>query len=401
MARRMNALRNGASAILAGAALMLLVVGCAPPPPALRLEPAPFSSLAGWADDDHDRALAAFLVSCSRLQAGAVGEAWARLGVGREALNSVCAAAAAVPLGQGDAARLFFEQNFTPALATDNGNPTGLFTGYYEPELRGAEHRGGPYQTPIFRLPDNLVTVDLGAFREDLKGQQLVGQLAGRSVVPVPTRAEIERGALSGRDLEMIWVDSAVDAFFLHIQGSGRVIMDDGRVIRLGYAGKNGRPYYAIGRELIRRGAISEEQMSMHAIRTWLSEHPQEAAEVMAKNPSFVFFRRIDGPGPVGAQNIVLTPERSLAVDPAFIPLGAPLWLETTDPLAPTPLRRLVVAQDTGGAIKGPVRGDLFWGSGAAAGDRAGAMKQTGRYYLLLPRAPAAKGATGQALSAR
>lgn len=392
--------RNLSAAVACGILLLGVIAGCAPPsPPAIRLEPASFASLPGWADDDHDRALAAFLVSCSRMQGTTPAEAWRHLGVSREALNAACAAAAAVPLGHGDAARAFFEQHFTPALVTNNGDPEGLFTGYYEPELRGSERRGGVYQTPIFRPPENLITIDLGAFRDDLKGQQIVGQLAGRSVVPVPTRVEIERGALSGRNLEMIWVDSPVDAFFLHIQGSGRVIMDDGRIVRLGYAGKNGRPYFAIGRELIRRGAIAEEQMSMQAIRSWLAAHPQEADEVMAKNPSFVFFRQVDGSGPVGAQNAVLTPERSLAVDPAFIPLGAPLWLDTTgDPANREPVRRLVVAQDTGGAIKGPVRGDLFWGSGAAAGDRAGAMRDRGRQYILLPRGPAPG---GQAVSTK
>lgn len=379
--RRRGWLRGIAASLL----FVFVIAGCARPP-ALRLEPVSFAALPGWAEDDHGRALATFLVSCSRIHSGGIGVAWTRLGVGQDTIRATCAAAAGVPLGDGDAARRFFEQHFRPALATNNGEAEGLFTGYYEPELRGSERRGGVYQTPIFRPPANLVTIDLGAFREDLKSQTLVGLLNGRSVTPVPERSEIERGALSGRDLEMIWVDSAVDAFFLHIQGSGRVIMDDGRVIRLGYAGKNGRPYFPIGRELIRRGAIAEDQMSMQAIRAWLAAHPQEAGAVMEKNPSFIFFRQVEGPGPIGAQNVVLTPERSLAVDPAFVPLGMPLWLDTRDPLNDAPLRRLVVAQDTGGAIKGPVRGDLFWGSGAAAGDRAGAMKETGRYYLLLPR---------------
>jgi len=384
--------------LAAGVILLLVIAGCAPPPPALRLEPASFADLPGWADDDHGRALATFLVSCSRMQGGGHDEAWTRLGVDHEVITATCAAAAGVPLGEEGATRRFFEQHFRVALATNNDEAEGLFTGYYEPELHGSERRGGIYQTPIFRPPANLITIDLGSFREDWKGQQLVGLLSGRSVTPVPARSDIERGALSGRDLEMIWVSSAVDAFFLHIQGSGRVIMDDGRVIRLGYAGKNGRPYFPIGRELIRRGAIAEEDMSMQAIRAWLAANPQEAEEVMAKNPSFVFFRQVDGPGPIGAQNVVLTPERSLAVDRAFIPLGVPLWLDTRDPHSGAPLRRLVVAQDTGGAIKGPVRGDLFWGSGAAAGDRAGAMKSPGRYYILLPHEEVHP---GKALSAK
>lgn len=368
--------------------LLAAIAGCAPRavPPALKLELTAFADLPGWAEDDHGQALLAFVASCSRLPGGNGVEAWHRLGVDRETLADVCASAAAVPPGNRDAARAFFEEHFVPALASNNGDPKGLFTGYYEPELRGSKHRGGSFQVPIHRPPDNLVTIDLGAFRGEWNGQQLVGQITGQKVVPVPARADIDRGALAGRDLELFWVDSAVDAFFLHIQGSGRVLLEDGRAVRVGFAGKNGRPYVAIGRELIRRGAIAEEQMSMQAIRAWLADHPDEAAEVMAMNPSYVFFREIDGPGPVGAQNIVLTPGRSLAVDPAFIALGVPLWLETEEPPVGAPARRLVVAQDTGGAIKGPVRGDLFWGSGAAAGERAGAMKAEGRYYLLLPR---------------
>ncbi|MGZ8995172.1 MAG: murein transglycosylase A, partial [Rhodospirillales bacterium] len=350
--------------------------------------------------DDHGQALLAFLASCSR-PPGANGiESWQRLGVSREVLAAVCAAAAAVQPGDREAAQAFFERHFIPASASNNGDSKGLFTGYYEPELRGSTHRGGPFQVPIHRLPDNLVTIDLGAFRPEWNGQQLIGQLTGQKVVPVPARADIDRGALAGRDLELFWVDSAVDAFFLHIQGSGRVVLGDGRAVRVGFAGKNGRPYYAIGRELIRRGAIAEEQMSMQAIRAWLADHPDEAAAVMAMNPSYVFFREIDGAGPVGAQNVVLTPGRSLAVDPAFIALGVPLWLESEEPLSGEPLRRLVVAQDTGGAVKGPVRGDLFWGSGAAAGERAGAMKAEGRYYLLIPKPEPPATAEGPAAAA-
>ncbi|HRK96332.1 MAG TPA: murein transglycosylase A, partial [Rhodospirillales bacterium] len=319
----------------------------------MKLEPTSFAALAGWSEDDHEQALLAFVASCSRPPGTNGTEAWQRLGVSRETLASVCAAAAAVPPGDGEQARGFFEKHFVPALASSNGDPEGLFTGYYEPELRGSTHRGGPFQVPIHRPPDNLVSIDLGAFRTEWDGQQLVGQVDGQKVVPVPARADIDRGALAGRDLELFWVDSAIDAFFLHIQGSGRVLLEDGRAVRVGFAGKNGRPYYAIGRELIRRGAISEEQMSMQAIRAWLAEHPDEATAVMAMNPSYVFFRELDGPGPVGAQAIVLTPGRSLAVDPAFIALGVPLWLESEEPLTKAPLRRLVVAQDTGGAIKG------------------------------------------------
>lgn len=396
-------LRMAAPVLLPLLLVLFALSGCTPRPvaPALKLEPTSFAALAGWADDDHGQALLAFVASCSRQPAANGIEAWQRLGVTRETLASVCTAAAAVPPGEREAARAFFERHFVPALASNNGDPKGLFTGYYEPELRGSKHRGGPFQVPIHRPPDNLVTVDLGAFRPEWNGQQLIGQLTGQKLVPVPARADIDRGALAGRDLELFWVDSAVDAFFLHLQGSGRVLLEDGGAVRVGFAGKNGRAYYAIGRELIRRGAIAEEQMSMQAIRAWLTDHPDEAAAVMAMNPSYVFFRELDGPGPIGSQNIVLTPGRSLAVDPAFVALGVPLWLESEEPLSGAPLRRLVVAQDTGGAIKGPVRGDLYWGTGAAAGERAGAMKAEGRYYLLIPRPAAPAPAEAPATAAK
>jgi membrane-bound lytic murein transglycosylase A len=202
---------------------------------------------------------------------------------------------------------------------------------------------------------------------------------------------QIDAGALSGRGLELLWIEDPVDAFFLHIQGSGQVEMTDGSRVRVGFAGRNGHAYYPIGAELIRRGEIPQEQMSMQAIRAWLVAHPEEAPGLMALNESYVFFRFVDGEGPIGAQGVPLLPGRSMAVDPAFVPYGVPLWLDTTNPIAGgTPLRRLVIAQDAGGAIKGPIRGDLFWGSGEAAGAGAGLMKQLGRWFLLLPKAAAA-----------
>ncbi|MEX2454364.1 MAG: MltA domain-containing protein, partial [Rhodospirillaceae bacterium] len=210
---------------------------------------------------------------------------------------------------------------------------------------------------------------------------------------PYHDRGGIEAGALRGRSLELAWVDSAADAFFLHIQGSGRIRLPDGSILRVGYADANGHVYTAIGRDLIARGAIPREEMSMQAIRTWLAAHPDEGIELMRSNRSFVFFRELTGPGPVGAQGVPLTPGRSLAVDRNLLPLGVPVWLDTTLPDANgTPFRRLMVAQDTGGAIRGAVRGDVFWGAGAEAADRAGKMKQTGRYWLLRPRSPAPAG---------
>ncbi len=245
----------------------------------------------------------------------------------------------------------------------DYGERQGLFTGYFEIELHGSLHRHGAYQTPIYRRPP-----DLGS------GQHF-------------SRAQIEDGALAGRGLALVWVDDPIDAFFLQIQGSGQVRLDDGRTIRLGYAGQNGLPYVAVGRLLIERGQIPRGKVTMASIGAWMRAHPKAGAALRRDNPSYIFFREIKGGGPIGAERVVLTPERSLAVDRAYIPLGTPIWLDAEERFMPGErIRRLVVAQDTGGAIKGPVRGDLYWGAGTAAGDRAGAMDARGRYYLLLPR---------------
>jgi membrane-bound lytic murein transglycosylase A len=344
----------------------IAVATCAPPPPQkLILQPAVFSGLPGWTAGTHADALPALGKSCDRLKSmpdrRALGAGELTATVAERRALCAAAAVAAVSADHG-AARRYFETWFKPYLATDNGNSDGLFTGYYEAELRGAWTRNGRYRVPVYRPPD-------GRF------------------VPYPTRSEIDAGALAGKGLVLLWVDDAVDAFFLHVQGSGRVVMEGGQVVRLGFAGRNGHSYVAIGRELIERGAIPRERMSMQAIRAWLKANPGQASEVMALNPSFIFFRVIDGEGPIGAEGVPLTPGRSLAVDPTFVPLGLPIWLDTTDPLNPEqPLRRVVVTQDTGSAIKGPVRGDLFWGFGEIAAAKAGAMKQQGRYFILLPR---------------
>jgi membrane-bound lytic murein transglycosylase A len=212
----------------------------------------------------------------------------------------------------------------------------------------------------------------------------------------LPTRAEIEDGALAGRGLELLWVDDPVDAFFLQIQGSGRVRLSGGSTVRVGYDGQNGHPYVAVGRLLIERGVISRDKLTMAAIRAWMKQYPEAGATLRRENPSYVFFREISGDGPIGAEGAALTPERSIAVDRAFIGLGIPIWLEADERFAAAEsVRRLVVAQDTGGAIKGPVRGDVFWGTGNAAADRAGVMNARGGYYLLLPRSVASRLAPG------
>ena len=344
-----------------------------PGAPVLSLIPARFADLPGWTSDEHAAGLLAVQRSCAKIPLRS-SEEWFG---GNELFGRVghwlrlCDAAYRV--GMNDrAARSFFEQHFVPYRAVNGNTDQGLFTGYYEPLLRGSWYPYGPYTIPIYRLPPEAAVVN------------------GRAA-PLPSRAQIEAGALAGRGLELLWVDDPTDAFFLHIQGSGQVAMADGSLVRVAFAGKNGHSYFPIGAELVRRGEVPREQMSMQTIRWWLATHPAEAPGLMALNGSYVFFRLIDGEGPVGAQGVPLAPGRSMAVDPAFVPYGVPLWLDTTDPAAANaPLRRLVVAQDTGGAIKGPIRGDLFWGSGEEAGAAAGSMKQQGRWYLLLPKAAVA-----------
>ena len=288
----------------------------------------------------------------------------------------------------GSSYKEFFEQNFTPYAITNNGDPEGLFTGYYEASLKGSRTRQGPYQYALRARPDDLIMVDLGAFREELKGQRIAGRVKNGNLKPYETRAEIENGELpDDQDKILVWVDDPVDAFFVQIQGSGIVQMDDGSVMRIGYAGQNGHVYYAIGRELIERGELTKDNVSMQSIRDWLHANPQEAEDVMNTNKSYVFFKELDGEGPVGGQGIALTPTRSLAIDHSLIPYGMPLWLTAEYPLEGyADIRRLMVTQDTGGAIRGPVRGDFFWGYGDFAQDHAGVMKSKGRYWVLLPK---------------
>ncbi|HYG63267.1 MAG TPA: MltA domain-containing protein [Thermoanaerobaculia bacterium] len=362
----------------------------------LELRPARFADLPGWGEDAIAEALPALLRSCGRIANLPDGASMAPrqegLGFAGTAADwkPACAEAAGLPAGDHAAARAFFERRFRPMAATNNGHPLGLFTGYYEPLLQGSRTRGGRFTVPLYLRPPELVTVDLGDFRESLKGQRIAGRVEDGALVPFPDRDAIEEGALAGRRLELVWVDSPVDAFFLHVQGSGRVRLAEGGEMRVGYAAQNGHPYFAIGRDLIERGALEQEEVSMQSIRAWLEAHPEEASEVMARNASYVFFQELEGDGPLGAEGVPLTPGRSLAVDLRFMPLGLPVWLSAGMPGAregdpDRKLRRLLVAQDTGGAIRGPVRGDVFWGYGEEAAEIAGRMKHRGRLWVLVP----------------
>lgn len=322
-----------------------------------RLTAVAWQQVPGWENDSLIGAAAALRENCLRVGQQA---SWRR------------ACAAATQLDDLDAAttRTFFETYFTPfQLANNDGSVNGLVTGYYEPLLHGSRARRGPYQYPLYRWPAGY-----------------------RPGTALPSRAELERsGALVGN--ELVWVDDPIEAFFLQVQGSGRIVLDDGSVMRVGFGGTNNQPYRSIGRWLLDRGEITPAQATMQGIKAWARANPARVTSLLDTNPRFVFFREMPstpavsagGDGPIGALGVPLTPERSIAVDPASIPLGTPVFLETTRPFTNTPMNRLVFAQDTGTAIRGGVRADYFWGLGDDAGDLAGKMKQAGRMWLLLP----------------
>ena len=289
-------------------------------------------------------------------------------------------------------ARAFFEQQFTALKVSDPDRPEGLFTGYYEPEAYGSRTRSEVFTVPVYAKPADLVAFDQAA---ELK----YGRLIEGRPAPYFTREDIEKGALAGRGLEIVWLKDWADAFFIHIQGSGRVRLPDGSLVRLAYGGKTGQPYTGIGGVLVERGAFSREAMSMQATRAWMAANPAAARELMWRNKSFIFFREIEADdaalGPPGAQKVQLTPRRSLAVDRGIWMFGTPVWLDTMTPSgdngANEPFRHLMIAQDTGTAIRGYVRGDVFWGAGEPAALTAGHMKSPGTMVVLLPKPLAAR----------
>lgn len=376
-------------------ALALVLSSCAlfkeekEAPVLLVLKPAAFRDLPGWDRDDQAAAMAAFKKSCTRILKKDPAAAFGPIGGIYAQWQPLCDQAQGLPDQNPDQARRFFEQNFTPWLATADGREEeGLFTGYYEASLRGSRTRQGPYQTPLHLRPDDLVMVDLGEFREELKGQRIAGRVKSGHLKPYEDRAAIVAGKMPrSEELSLIWVDDPVDAFFLHIQGSGHVDLDDGTALRVGYDGQNGYPYYAIGRELVKREIMSKDEVSMQTIRQWLEAHPDQAQDFMNLNKSYIFFRALEEDSPLGGEGVPLTAGRSLAIDRTKLAYGLPLWVDIKEPAAGVgKLQRLMVAQDTGGAITGAVRGDFFWGYGPQAEEVAGVMKAQGRYWVLLPR---------------
>jgi membrane-bound lytic murein transglycosylase A len=343
-----------------------------------------FTELPGWSNDAQQDAWPSFTASCAALLARPASAAtW----------SGVCTSASAIDGRDPLAVRAFFEQQFSAyQVIGAEGEAKGLVTGYYEPLLHGSRQRDERHRQPLYAPPDDLLTVDLAELYPELKDKRVRARVDGKRVVPYWSRADIEAGraALAGK--ELLFVDDPVEAFFLQIQGSGRVSLPDGSIVRVGYADQNGQPYRSIGRVLVERGELTLDRASMQGIKQWGRDHPEALPALLAENPSYVFFREvlptpaaaIDGPQ--GALGVPLAAGRAIAVDPRFIPLGAPVFVATTWPLTARPLNRLMLAQDTGGAIRGPARADWFWGFGDDAAQQAGRMKQEGQLWLLWPK---------------
>jgi membrane-bound lytic murein transglycosylase A len=371
-------------------ALIVLAAGCAQVPPRQEIplppaKPAPeaarylettFDTLPGWGQGPLAPSLRAFLTGCGRPPS---------------LLVLTCELAAMVAPDDDAAAKQFFESAFTPyAMISSDGGDSGLITGYYEPVIDGTRSRDADNRFPIYGVPDDLITVDLASVNPDLRNirSPLRGRLEGRRLVPYWSRAEIESRNLGSAAPVIAWAKDPVELFYMHIQGSGQVRMPDGARLRIGYADQNGHPYRSLGRYLVERGEMTLDQASMQNIKAWAAANPHKLQDALNANPSYIFFRELRGEeeGPSGALGVPLTAEYSLAVDRRFVPLGAPVYLATTYPLSDERLERLMAAHDTGGAIRGPIRADFFWGSGPDAGSLAGRMRQQGRMWLLWPR---------------
>lgn len=376
---------------LIGGILLLLLAACATIPPvtpekppveaasakAARLlwQPLAWSEFSEWQSFELRAGGNALRTSCKVM-------------VRKAGWRDACDGLAGIAANDEAALRQYLQSRFRPyRLVSSEGADSGLVTGYYEPMLQGSRKRSERARYPLYGVPDDLLVVELGDLYPELKGMRLRGRLEGRKVVPYYSRAEIESGKAVFAGKELAWVEDPVELFFLQIQGSGRVRLPDGNVVRVGYADQNGHPYKAIGKVLIERGELPANKVSMQSIQAWARDNPAKLQELLNANPSYVFFRELPAgvDGPPGAQGLPLTPGGSIAVDPKQLPLGTPVLLATTQPGSSTPLNRLVVAQDTGGAIRGPLRVDFYWGYGADAGKLAGAMKQSGRLWVLWP----------------
>jgi len=363
-----------------------------------------YSEILGWEEEDFFNSMEAFVESCSFIKKKKLkaetknlnkkiildenGKSFFDLVNNR--LFDVCLLARNKKLNTNYEQKIFFEDNFQPYLITDNNNISAHFTGYYEPILNGSLSQHREFQYPIYSLPDDVISINLGPFNPDLQNQQFIGRLEGDQMIPYFTREEIENGALLNRNLEIIWLDNPIDLFFLHVQGSGRIILETNKEVRVSFAGKNGHKYFPIGAELVRMGEIKKQNISLQSITTWLKNHPEEIHKILNKNSSYIFFRMEDSTsgGPKGAQGSALFPSRSVAIDSSIFNYGYPFWISINDRGSNKEkiLETLVFSQDTGSAIKGPLRIDVFLGSGREAKIQAGTMNNSGQLFIFLPR---------------
>ncbi len=358
----------------------------------LHLRRVPFNQLPGWDDTDTTNSLKAFNISCrfflKQKPDTPVGSSC--LALSAQDWYPACRAALLVDPTSSKQAKTFFEHWFLPVQFFNNKPVQGLFTGYYVAQLHGSLTKTTHYNVPVYRTPDNLLTIDLRLFDLALTNHQLIGRLEGSRIVPFYTRNEIDRGAISKSASVIVWVDNPVDRLFMEIQGSGIVRLDDGSHLFLGYSAQNGMHYTPIAHFLIQKGIMTKENQSMQGVREYLKSHPEERDSLISKNESFVFFKTQRQDSAIGVNDIPLTPGYSLAIDRQWIPIGIPIWLKTVKPdhqsNAKTVFQRLMIAQDTGGAIRGIVRGDVFFGAGKKAAAIAGKMNYTGYYWLFLPK---------------
>ncbi len=355
------------------------------------LRATPFSEIAGWNADAHEAALDAFLAGVSRMEKAPPKTR--QLGIDGAALREAARAARHLSHGGRDAARAFFERYFAPHRIEIDGTPSGFVTGYYEPEVAASLTRTDAFDTPLYRRPDDLIEIAASERPPDWNPEIEFGRRHEDRIVAYHDRAAIEAGALAGRGLELAWLADPVEAFFIHVQGSARLRLQDGRILRVGYDGKSGHAYTSIGRLAVERNILSKDAADKDGLEAWLKAHPAAAKGLMQENRSFIFFRQTEADaadGPIGVAGIPLCPGRSLAIDRMLHTFHTPIWVEATSLTIDEtgkPFRRLVIAHDTGSAIVGPARGDIFVGSGQAAGSVAGGIRHAASMTVLMPKA--------------
>jgi membrane-bound lytic murein transglycosylase A len=373
---------------------IVATIGCAQVPEKKLTDDQPLltsiilNDLPGWENDSLEKALIPLKKSCAKILRKPPNSYIGNFSFsGRTSDWTVPCSGLPIEGSSNKVMRLYLATYFNAYKLIDQVNTTGLITGYFEPTLTGSLLKTVKFTTPIYPLPKDLVLVSLGHWRAQLSGKRIAGKVVKGRLKPYYSRHAIRNGALDSHTKPILWLESDIDAFFLHIQGSGRVSLPDGSELRIGYAGHNGHTYVPIGRHLIKNGAIKKQDISLQSIKRWLLKNPLRKDLIMDLNKSYIFFRSIEGDGPIGAQGVPLTAGRSLAVDRKFLPLGVPIWLNA-DYLDENGnlLQRLMISQDTGGAIKGLIRGDVFWGSGEKALALAGPMKAKGEFYVLLPK---------------